>query len=175
MAKKTKPQIARVEQPFGMDPPIVYCPICGHATVKIDETNGADITPCDHLAFIHAAEGGFVCKSEDFEARMARVEEAEEDWEDEEGVDYFDAALQRAGYQNNMLAIEITYGGMGQKDSFTTGHAKRRLMGTAEIEPRRNHESYQKYKRFFQDSLASQPKEAGKPQSSREKRRRIDR
>ena len=56
MARKTKPQIARVEQPFGIDPPIVHCPIFGQATVKIDKTNGADIIPCHRLAFIPIAE-----------------------------------------------------------------------------------------------------------------------
>ena len=113
MGTKTKPQIARVEQPFGIDPPIVHCPICGQATMKIDEATGGEVTPCDHLAFIHVSEGGFEYQSEDFEARAQKVEEAEEENEDEEeDVDYIEDLLEKAGYQNNMLVIEITYGGM---------------------------------------------------------------
>lgn len=123
MARKTKPQIARVEQPFGIDPPIVHCPICGHATMKIDEATGGEVTPCDHLAFIHVSEGGFEYQSEDFEARVKKVEEAEEeeDWEEEDlDVDYFEYLLEKAWYENNMLAIEVTFGGMCHGPVFYT-------------------------------------------------------
>jgi hypothetical protein len=109
MAKKTKPQIASVEQPFGIDPPIVHCPICGNATITIDKVTGGEVTPCDHLAFIHVPEaGGFIYKSSDFDQRITKIEESDED----DGWDDFGDLLIKAGYQNNMLAIEITYGGM---------------------------------------------------------------
>jgi hypothetical protein len=116
MANKTKPQIARVEQPFGIDPPIVHCPICGQATMKIDEATGGEVTPCNHLAFIYVC-GDFEYQSDDFEARVKKVEEAEveEDWDEEAeeaDVDYIEDLLEKTGYGNNMLVIEITYGGM---------------------------------------------------------------
>ena len=119
MATKTKPQIARVEQPFGIDPPIVHCPICGQATLKIDEVTGGEVTPCDHLSFIYVC-GDFEYQSTDFETRVKKVQEAEEeeDWDEEaegaeeEDVDYIEDLLERAGYGNNMLVIEITHGGM---------------------------------------------------------------
>jgi len=102
--KKSRPQYAQIEQPFGCEPPVVHCPICGQATVDIE---GGGATPCPHLAFIYigaANEYGFT--SVDFERRT-------EDNDDEE-VD-FEISLEflsNAGYGNNLLALEVTYGGM---------------------------------------------------------------
>jgi hypothetical protein len=112
MKKKTKPQYARVEQPFGDDPPIAHCPICGQASMILDEY-GADVTPCDHLVFIYVgASGGFEYQSKDFEARMAKLDDDDEE-DDGLCLDNFQRFLEKAGYGNEMLAIEISYGGMG--------------------------------------------------------------
>ena len=99
---KSFPQYARVEQPFGCNPPIVHCPICGQAMFDDDS-----VTPCRHLAFILVGEAGeFEYKSQDFGNRLINV-----DMQDM-SFDNFVNVLQQAGYGNNLLAIEITYGGM---------------------------------------------------------------
>lgn len=62
-----KPQFAMVEQPFGQVPPVIHCPICGHAVSDYD--TGAD--PCNHLAFMwYAGEFGYM--SPDFAARVEK-------------------------------------------------------------------------------------------------------
>ena len=104
MSEKNKaiPQYARVEQPFGCDPPIVHCPICGQAMF-----DDGSVAPCRHLAFVFVgAAGDFEYQSQDFASRCANV--------DIEGLycDNLTNALQQAGYGNNLLAIEVTYGGM---------------------------------------------------------------
>ena len=105
MNEKPLPQYAKVEQPFGCEPPLVHCPICGSATM--DPENGG-ATPCPHLAFIYVGEvQEFEFKSQDFEARMSRLDE-EEVIELEE----FSSVLEKLGYSNSLLALEITYGGM---------------------------------------------------------------
>ena len=98
-----KPQYAAIEQPFGLKPPAVFCPICGHEVVGED---GCD--PCHHLAFLYVGAGGdFEHKSDDFESRLndAEVEFI--------GFNDFPEILSQLGYDNKLLCIEITYGGMG--------------------------------------------------------------
>lgn len=115
MSKKSLPQFASVEQPFGIDPPIVHCPICGQATMDFSTEGGEDdcakCTPCEHLAFIFVGEAGeFEYQSEDFKKRLGIV--GDEDDEDETEDEDFQMMLVRAGYENKLLALEITYGGM---------------------------------------------------------------
>ena len=102
--EKTEVQYAAVEQPFGCDPPIVYCPICGKATHK---PAVEDYNPCKHLVFIYAdCIGEFVYQSETFEKRIDEIEF--EDFDDEE----FKKLFQEVGYGNNLLLLNVTYGGM---------------------------------------------------------------
>ena len=104
MSEKNKsiPQYARVEQPFGCEPPIVHCPICGQA-ISDDES----ATLCRHLAFVFVgAAGDFEYQSQDFASRFANVDIQDMSF------DSFVNVLRQAGYGNNLLAIEITYGGM---------------------------------------------------------------
>ena len=106
MSKRANPQYAQIEQPFGCDPPLVHCPICGQATIEIGEEGGR-ITPCLHLAFIYVGEvGDFEYASEDFRNRTDGIDE------DELELDTFNKFLKQAGYDNKLLALEITYGGM---------------------------------------------------------------
>lgn len=125
MSEKSLPQFASVEQPFGINPPIVYCPICGQASMEFppegSEDECAHCTPCEHLAFIFVGEvGEFEYQSEDFKKRLGIVDdeeadvedENEDDEEDDEDDEDFQAMLVRAGYDNKLLALEITYGGM---------------------------------------------------------------
>lgn len=111
MASESSPQYARVEQPFGCPPPIVHCPICGNAS--IEEGRGA--TPCPHLAFIYVEAGdAFEYTSDVFRERLSQF--------DLESVDLetFEQMLAEAGYGNNLLALEITYGGMACGPAWST-------------------------------------------------------
>jgi len=61
-----------------------------------------------HLAFNYVGEvGDFDHQSEDFAKRIADVEI------DELGFDTMQELLAKAGYNDNLLVPEITYGGMG--------------------------------------------------------------
>ena len=106
MTTKSRTQYAEVEQSFGQDPPVVHCPVCGQATVKMVDGTG-EYNACPHLAFIyHCSTGGFGYRSPDFKTRTEKLEMDEPDPES------FKNFLQNAGYDNGMMAIEITYGGM---------------------------------------------------------------
>ena len=106
MSEKSIPQYAQIEQPFGCELPVVHCPICGKATHHIGE-EGAEVTPCPHLAFIYIGDAGdFEYTSQDFEKSMENIDD------EELTFDTFREFLQKAGYGNKLLAMEITYGGM---------------------------------------------------------------
>lgn len=103
--ESSKPQYAQIEQPFGCEPPIVHCPICGQATLDPD---GDGATPCPHLAFIYVgAVNEYEYFSDDYEQRIIDLDDEDVDF------DNFSEFLGKAGYGNNLLALEITYGGMG--------------------------------------------------------------
>ena len=106
MSLELLPQIACIEQPFGCAPPIVHCPICGKASMEIVDECGT-VTPCPHLAFIYVGEiGDFEFQSADCEKRFEEVDMDELDF------DSFSKVLKSVGYDNKLLAIQITYGGM---------------------------------------------------------------
>lgn len=107
MSNEAMPQYVQIEQPFGCEPPVVHCPICGGATRAIEE--GGKVTPCAHLAFIYSFED-FEYKSQEFEKKMEGIDD---DLMEDLTFDTFKEFLQKAGYDNKLLAIEITYGGMG--------------------------------------------------------------
>lgn len=99
---------ASVEQPFGCEPPVVHCPICGKAMLDVTDEGGV-VTPCPHLAFVHVSElGEYVFASESFASRLDQLDD--EDLEEMEDVR---EVLTAAGYGNELLALEVTYGGMG--------------------------------------------------------------
>lgn len=100
---ESSPQYARVEQPFGFPAPLIHCPMCGAPTV--DAATG-DPNPCHHALFIYVgAVGEFIYESEQFSHRIQEVD-------DEPSLDDFQAFLKAAGYDNKVLAIEVTHGGM---------------------------------------------------------------
>jgi len=104
MDEKSLPQYAKIEQPFGIDPPIVHCPICG--TAVFDNEEGC-ATPCPHFAFLYVGEvGEFEYTSVAFTKKTESLEAENLDFET------FSDFLAKAGYDNKLLAIEITYGGM---------------------------------------------------------------
>ena len=107
MKPASKPQFASVEQPFGCDPPRPHCPLCGKAVLRVDDGGFAHTDPCPHLAFLFVGEVG------EFEYRSAAFEERAK------GRRLHDLdlvklrkLLERIGYANQLLALEITHGGM---------------------------------------------------------------
>lgn len=105
MESKSKVQYASIEQPFGCEHPIVHCPICGKAAVEFHEEGEGNISPCEHLAFIYLDNiSEFAYTSEEFNKKT-------------EGIDVnryanFKNFLNATPYNNYLLALEITHGGM---------------------------------------------------------------
>lgn len=97
------PGYARVFQPFGAEIPVVHCPICGTATQEGSDEEGWSLNPCPHLEFIYTEEG-FEYQTEECQRRL-------EDIDLDEIVEFSDA-LEQAGYDEKLLAIDITFGGM---------------------------------------------------------------
>ncbi|MBK6407905.1 MAG: hypothetical protein IPF66_24555 [Holophagales bacterium] len=107
MKPAAKPQYASVELPFGCAPPRPHCPICGHALLIVGEASIANVDACRHLAFVfigEIAEFGF--RSTDFQKRAAGRRTSQLD------LSKLRKFLERIGYGNKLLALEITYGGM---------------------------------------------------------------
>jgi len=66
-----------------------------------------EITPSPHLSFIFtSAIGDFAYQPDEFEARVARVNE--EDW----NLEDFVTALRAAGYGEHLLVMAVSYGGI---------------------------------------------------------------
>ena len=112
MTTQTSPQYAAIEQPFGCEPPLVHCPICGNNTIQDNEIN-----PCKHLAFVYVGElSEFIYQSKVFETRFESTLTVHQEIDEDEysciRLDNLQDCLKEAGYDNNLLALEITYGGM---------------------------------------------------------------
>ena len=106
VVEESSPQLARVEQPFGCNPPEVHCPICGAPVAEIGP-DGADLRPCIHAAFVYSScAGEFVFESGDFSNRTMDMDPDDLDFSEPQKT------LAKLGYGNSMLAIQITYGGM---------------------------------------------------------------
>ena len=104
MKTKSKTSIGyvKLEQPFGMDPPNVHCPVCGSAVAKEHE-----LTPCEHLVFIYIGDTGeFAYIADPCETALSNIDTASLDFET------FPEAIAQAGFGRELLAIEITFGGM---------------------------------------------------------------
>lgn len=95
---------AAITQPFGCAAPIVHCPICGQAVIEVTDGVG-EVRACAHLAFVYI---GAVCEFEyqspAFEARTARKQTP--------APENLKRWLKSAGYGGELLALEISYGGM---------------------------------------------------------------
>lgn len=108
MSKESKPQYASIEQPFGCGPATVHCPICGTEPIQPSEDDeSAQQNPCTHLAFIFIAEfNEFEYMSEDFKKRAMEKDLSKA------SLKNLKKLLKEIGYDNSMLALEITSGGM---------------------------------------------------------------
>ena len=114
MSATSKPQYARVEQPFGCDYTTIHCPICGKAPNDEEGDPEAEFTPCKHLAFLYSTETGKIeyC-TDDFKKRTGALE-------NELSICDFEEYLKKAGYDNKLLIIEFTQGGMACGPAYTT-------------------------------------------------------
>lgn len=107
MKPAAKPQYAAVEHPFGCAPPKPHCPICGHALLVVGEDSIANVDACRHLAFLFIGEiAEFGYRSPDFQKRTVGRRISALD------LPKLRKFLERIGYGNKLLALEITYGGM---------------------------------------------------------------
>jgi len=111
--REKKPRYVEVECEFM----ILHCPICGasaHPDILPEEA-------CPHLAFVHSDEyHGIVYMSDDFKERVSAVyipDDYDDDDDQEEppynhmGLEghHVQQLIEKSGYSNNLLAIEITY------------------------------------------------------------------
>ncbi|WP_156785486.1 hypothetical protein [Picosynechococcus sp. PCC 7002] len=81
-------------------------PCCGQATFTIT-SDSHNMTPCDHLALIYVGSvGEYVYQSPTFQERTASLGVPDQPFKE------FPQYLNQAGYDNQLLLLEITYGGM---------------------------------------------------------------
>jgi len=107
MSESSKPQYAAVEYFPLAEPPVIHCPICGQGTHQTHEDGSSVMTPCPHLSFIFFSDQAiFAYKSIDFTERIQ-----DQDLDDL-SFENFEEFLEEIGYDNKMLAIEATSGGM---------------------------------------------------------------
>ncbi len=108
MSESSKPQYAAVEYPLLQNEfPTVHCPICGQGTHHLNKDGDIGMTPCPHLAFIFICEpSSFAYKTDEFSQRIKGKKL------DNLSFENFKKFLQRLGYDNKMLALEITHGGL---------------------------------------------------------------
>lgn len=109
MSEISKPQYAAVEYPFPQpDLPVIHCPVCGQGTHDVHEDGSSDLTPCPHLSFIFIGDPStFAYKSHEFQQKVSnkRIKGL--------STENFQKFLNKLGYDNKMLALEVTHGGMG--------------------------------------------------------------
>jgi len=81
--------------------------VSGEQSEESGDING-DGNECDHLAFIfNGVIRQFTYQSSDFQKRINNIKD------DDLFHDNFIGYLEEAGYDNNLLALEITFGGLG--------------------------------------------------------------
>jgi len=114
MPKPTpSPQHVSFCQPLGWTDPLIHCPLCGKATVI--RTTG-EVDPCPHLLFVHyGVSGCFEHVSDDLSARLEKLG-------GEEAFDCsdFPGSLRQAGYDDSVLVLEVTYGGIACGPAWST-------------------------------------------------------
>jgi hypothetical protein len=103
----SKPQFAEVRQPFDKAPPMIHCPVCGKQPLT-DAEEGPRVDPCEHLVYVYF---GFidelVYQSEEFLRLRGDVVD------DHEVLDDLDGFIEKIGYGDNLLALSVSYGGIG--------------------------------------------------------------
>lgn len=106
MNPAAKPQYASIDLSLGGEPPRLHCPVCGHRVVAVED-EGDSIDPCPHLAFVFVGEvSEFDFRSDGFLRRSAGRPSGRLD------VSRLPRFLERIGYGNRLLVLELTYGGM---------------------------------------------------------------
>ena len=94
--------IVRLELPFGQEPPMIHCPVCGKS-VNVD----GELVACDHLVYFFLTQTGeFIYLRKDVRKQYADLKV----YDLETGLGY-DRLI--CDYQNDsLLKMELTYGGM---------------------------------------------------------------
>ena len=109
-----KSQYASVSYPFPVEePPVIYCPLCGSPT--FDQAEGGDmvINPCQHLAFVFLGRpSGFIYQSKDFQSKTLEKDLKDVTTKEMKGF------IETLGYDNRLLALEVTYGDMGDAENW---------------------------------------------------------
>jgi len=104
---------AKIEQPPGSEFPNVHCPICGQATMLVDEEGYGSNNPCKHLAFIFVNESReFEFITDEFKEKLDKLEVEENEERYDSGLHHssFPLILEDMGYSNKFLTLEITHG-----------------------------------------------------------------
>jgi hypothetical protein len=105
MSEESKPQYAIIERECGGDIS-AFCPICGKPTAKSSDED-PDYTPCEHLAFLYLGLiSDFEYRSDDFKKRTEALDRKDLNF------DNFQKYLEDAGYDNRLLALEISQSGI---------------------------------------------------------------
>ena len=94
---------AEVEQDDNNENIFPFCPVCGKATMELDEEENGKVTGCKHLEFIYVQEvNEFEYKSDQFKDRFNIIDF------DEFELDNLKTTLETIGYTNSLLALEVT-------------------------------------------------------------------
>jgi hypothetical protein len=92
--------LIKVEQPFGYDPPAVYCPACGSPIYTPDE-----MSSCKHLLYAWMSESGFDYVAPAIESLVEKLEE-------DADVDDPLSELQSKIDNEHVAIIDLHFGGM---------------------------------------------------------------
>jgi hypothetical protein len=116
MTDSRKSQYASVSYPFPVEePPVIYCPLCGNPTFNLADGGDLVINPCQHLAFVFFGRPSeFIYQSQDFQHRTSA--------QDLKGVTAKEikGLIETLGYDNKFLALEVSYGDMGDAENWYT-------------------------------------------------------
>lgn len=109
-------QYASVSYPFPLEEaPIAYCPICGNPTFDLADGGDMVINPCQHLAFVFFGRPSeFIYQSKDFQNRTSAKNLKAVNTKEMKGF------IETLDYDNKFLAIEVTYGDLGDAENWYT-------------------------------------------------------
>ena len=111
-----KLQFASVSYPFPVEePPVIYCPICGNPSFDLADGGDLVINSCQHLAFVFFGKPSeFIYQSQDFQKRTSGKNLTGVTAKEIKGL------IETLGYDNKFLALQVTYGDMGDCENWYT-------------------------------------------------------
>jgi hypothetical protein len=106
MTERTRPQFITFNSGADSDPATIHCPFCGLAPVFTDENSEGE-NFCPHLAFTHTGSfNHFVYFSGSFSDKTG------ESGNDEIGSGDLVDWLEKIGYGNEMIVMQVSHHGM---------------------------------------------------------------